>query len=108
MTAKEYSTMSIIDNLFSGSAKKNVPFGYDKRIIMPKSAQDTIPFYEVYDNGLFLTGVNTFTLIFAFSNIDYSLLRDKEQEETYQRCIINYPYRLSESSHRKHQSCFSN
>ena len=77
--------MSIIDNLFNGWAKKNVPFGYDKRIVMPKSAQDTIPFYEVYDNGLFLTGTNTFTLIFAFSNIDYSLLRDKEQEETYQR-----------------------
>lgn len=77
--------MSIIDNLFNGWAKKNVPFGYEKRIVMPKSAQDTIPFYEVYDNGLFLTGTNTFTLIFAFSNIDYSLLRDKEQEETYQR-----------------------
>lgn len=78
--------MSIIDKFFNGgSARKNVPFGYDKRIVMPKSAQDTIPFYEVYDNGLFLTGVNTFTLIFAFSNIDYSLLRDREQEETYQR-----------------------
>ena len=54
--------MSIIDKFFNGgSARKNVPFGYDKRIVMPKSAQDTIPFYEVYDNGLFLTGVNTFT-----------------------------------------------
>ena len=44
--------MSIIDKFFNGgSARKNVPFGYDKRIVMPKSAQDTIPFYEVYDNG---------------------------------------------------------
>lgn len=73
--------MSIIDNLFNGWAKKNVPFGYDKRIVMPKSAQDTIPFYEVYDNGLFLTGVNTFTLIFAFSNIDYSCSVTKSRKK---------------------------
>ena len=54
--------MSIIDKFFNGgSARKNVPFGYDKRIVMPKSAQDTIPFYEVYDNGLFLTGVISFS-----------------------------------------------
>ena len=38
--------MSIIDKFFNGgSARKNVPFGYDKRIVMPKSAQDTILCY---------------------------------------------------------------
>ena len=59
--------MSIIDKFFNGgSARKNVPFGYDKRIVMPKSAQDTIPFYEVYDNGLFLTGVNVDICIFEY------------------------------------------
>ena len=34
--------MSIIDNLFNGWAKKNVPVGYEIRIVMTKSAQDTI------------------------------------------------------------------
>lgn len=35
-------------------------------------------------------------------------LAEYNQQGIYFTCIINYPYRLSESSHRKHQSCFSN
>jgi len=52
---------------------------------VPKNAQDTIPFIEVYDNGLFLVDEETYTLIFAFENIDYSLMRDEEQKEIYAR-----------------------
>ncbi len=50
---------------------------------IPTTAQDTIPFWEVYDNGLFLVGKDRYTLIFAFENLDYALLREKEQKETY-------------------------
>ena len=51
---------------------------------VPKSAQDTIPFLEVYENGLFLVGEDRYTLIFSFENLDYSLLREVEQHDTYE------------------------
>ncbi|MBE6852684.1 MAG: hypothetical protein E7505_04325 [Ruminococcus sp.] len=58
---------------------------FKKSMAVPKNAQDTIPFIEVYDNGLFLVDEETYTLIFAFENIDYSLMRDEEQKEIYAR-----------------------
>jgi hypothetical protein len=67
--------------------KKNNKSGlfFSRALAIPKTAQDTIPFMEVYDNGLFLVGENRYTLIFAFENLDYSLLREEEQFEVYQR-----------------------
>ena len=62
--------------------KNNTQFG-NTLINLPKTAQDTIPFIEAYDNGLFRTGENTYTLIFEFENIDYALLRESEQKEKY-------------------------
>ena len=59
-------------SLFSGGMK------------IPKTAQDTIPFIEAYENGLFLIGDNEYTLVFAFENLDYSLLRETEQQDTYE------------------------
>lgn len=50
---------------------------------IPKTAQDTIPFWEVYENGIFLVGEDQYTLIFSFENIDYSLLRETEQTDIY-------------------------
>lgn len=50
---------------------------------IPKKAQDIIPFYEVYENGIFLVGEEEYTLLFSFENLDYSLLREKEQYEIY-------------------------
>ncbi len=56
----------------------------NKKIVkLPKSAQDTIPFLEAYENGLFLVAEDTYSLIFSFENIDYSLLRENEKEEKY-------------------------
>lgn len=63
--------------------KKGLLFG--KNMAVPKTAQDTIPFMEAYDNGLFLIEENTYTLIFTYDNIDYSLMRDDEQQEIYAR-----------------------
>lgn len=67
--------------------KKNKGKGlfFSKTMTLPKTAQDTIPFIEAYDNGLFLVAEDTYTLIFAFENLDYSLLRDEEQIDTYNR-----------------------
>lgn len=73
-------------NLFSNifSKKQNNIFGNIKAKV-PKTAQDTIPFIEAYENGLFLTGENTYTLIFAYNNIDYFLFRDDEKEDIYEK-----------------------
>lgn len=69
---------SIFSNFF-----KTSPF--KKTTELPKTAQDTIPFIEAYDNGLFLVEENKYTLIFAFDNIDYVLIRDSEQEDAYKK-----------------------
>lgn len=62
----------------------------NKKIVkLPKTAQDTIPFLEAYENGLFLVAENTYSLIFSFENIDYSLLRENEKEDTIIRIRAN-------------------
>ena len=65
--------------------KKKSP--YKKTTELPKTAQDTIPFIEAYDNGLFLVDENKYTIIFAFEDIDYILIRDSEQDDVYQKYI---------------------
>ena len=72
-------------SLFSKLFGKKAP--YRKTVQLPKTAQDSIPFIEAYDNGLFLVDEDKYTLIFAFENIDYSLIRDSEQVEVYQKYI---------------------
>lgn len=51
---------------------------------IPRTAQDTIPFWEVYENGIFLVGEEKYTLIFSFENLDYLLLRESEQVDIYE------------------------
>lgn len=74
--------MNLFSNIFS--KKQNNIFGNIKAKV-PKTAQDTIPFIEAYENGLFLTGENTYTLIFTYNNIDYFLFRDDEKEDIYEK-----------------------
>lgn len=64
--------------------KKNKNSLFSEGMKIPKTAQDTIPFWEVYENGIFLVGEDKYTLIFSFENLDYKLLRDKEQEDIYE------------------------
>ena len=66
-TGKECLTKmtSIFSKLFG---KKKAPFR--KKVELPKTAQDSIPFIEAYDNGLLLVDEEKYTLIFAFENID--------------------------------------
>ncbi|MBQ6252472.1 VirB4-like conjugal transfer ATPase, CD1110 family [Ruminococcus sp.] len=63
--------------------KKNTKSLFSEGMKIPKTAQNTIPFYEVYENGIFLVGEDKYTLLFSFENLDYKLLRDREQEEIY-------------------------
>jgi len=50
---------------------------------IPKSSQDTLAFIEAYENGIFKTAENTYSLMFEMENIDYRLLRDPEQNNIY-------------------------
>ncbi len=70
---------------FFNSFFKKKKSRFKPTVQLPKTAQNTIPFIEAYDNGLFLVDENKYTLIFAFENIDYLLIRDSEQLETYNR-----------------------
>ena len=56
-----------------------------KKAVIPKTAQKTIPFQEAYENGLFLNYDGSYSLIFSFENIDYSLFRDEEKQEVYKK-----------------------
>lgn len=48
----------------------------------PKTAQETIPFDEVYENGIFRVG-NTYSLPFRINNIDYRMMRENEKGSVY-------------------------
>ena len=76
----------MMTSIFSNhSGKKKAPFR--KTVEVPKTAQDSIPFIEAYDNRLFLVAENKYTLIFTFENIDYALIRDSEQVEVYEKYV---------------------
>lgn len=50
----------------------------------PKSAQDTLPWDELYDNGIFRCG-NSFSLRFFIQNINYKTKRDSEKDSAYEK-----------------------
>ena len=64
--------------------KKQATGSFSKSKINPVSAQDTIPFDEVYDNGVFRRG-ETFSIIFKIENVDYKIMRDNEKDDFYKR-----------------------
>ena len=65
--------------------KINKKFLGAKTVSIPNTAQKTIPFQEAYENGLFLNYDGSYSLIFSFENIDYSLYRDEEKQEIYKK-----------------------
>lgn len=59
----------------------------------PKTAQETIPFDEVYENGIFRVG-NTYSLPFRINNIDYRMMRETEKDSVYnyyQKLLTSLP-----------------
>lgn len=71
--------------LLSKKNKANEKFLGKQTTAIPKTAQKTIPFVEAYENGLFLNYDGSYSLIFSFENIDYSLFRDEEKQEVYKK-----------------------
>ncbi len=52
----------------------------------PKSAQDTIPYDEIYDNGVYRIG-NTFSVMFEWENINYRNKQDRDKDLSYKQYI---------------------
>ncbi len=46
------------------------------------TSQQTIPFDEIYENGVIRTG-NTFSIAFRMTNIDYKLMKESDKEAFY-------------------------
>lgn len=57
-------------------------FGKSKK--NPKSAQDTLPWDEVYTNGVYRQG-NVFSIRFFIDNINYKMKKDREKDITYEK-----------------------
>lgn len=57
-----------------------------KKKVQPKTSQETIPFSEIYENGIVRIN-NTFSLVFRIKNIDYRMLRDTEKDSVYNHYI---------------------
>ena len=86
--------------------RKKQSKGFSKRKSKAQSAQDTIPFDEIYESGLFRCG-EAFSILFMFDNIDYKVMRENEKDSfyekymhflntlpsdvQYQELILNYP-----------------
>ena len=86
--------------------RKKQSKGFSKRKSKAQSAQDAIPFDEIYENGLFRCG-EAFSILFMFDNIDYKVMRENEKDSfyekymhflntlpsdvQYQELILNYP-----------------
>lgn len=77
---KKNSKIVIVDE------RKKAETGFKKAKTKARSAQDTVPFDECYENGLFRNG-ETFSIIFTFENVDYKVMRDNEKDQLYQKYI---------------------
>ena len=62
--------------------RRKAETGYRKTKTKARSAQDTVPFDECYENGLFRNG-ETFSIIFSFENVDYKVMRDNEKDTRF-------------------------
>ncbi|MDO4831545.1 MAG: hypothetical protein Q4A46_08740 [Clostridia bacterium] len=79
---KKNSKIVMIDDKsteLKGFSKKSTSSSNKK-----KTAQDTVPFDEIYDNGL-IRKDETFSIIFKFENIDYKVMRESGKDQFYQK-----------------------
>lgn len=58
--------------------------GYGKSKVNPKSAQDILPWDEVYTNGIFRCG-NSFSLRFFVQQLNYKTKKDDDKDITYNK-----------------------
>lgn len=90
MLSKEKDKINKNDNKLEFKAEdqddvysSNTPLKKLKRVKIPKTAQKTIPYNELYENGLIRVEHDLFALVFSFTNINYMLSREDEQEQKF-------------------------
>lgn len=63
---------------------RNTSDSFAKNKAIPKTAQDVIPYDEIYDNGVYRKD-NTFSLMFKWQNINYKTKKENEKDITYEK-----------------------
>ena len=75
---KKKPTVTVVENKEKGNKKKT-------RRVVRNTAQDTIPYLEQYENGLYLIdrekGLGRYAFIWHLGNTDYRLLKDTEKQK---------------------------
>lgn len=71
----------ILKNPFSKKKTK----GNNRIRKIPKTAQDSVPYIEVYDNGVFQVEPGVFTKSFHFKDISFKTKSEEEQNRIYDR-----------------------
>lgn len=62
-----------------------------------RTAQQTIPFDEIYENGVIRTGT-TFSIAFRMENVDYKMMKEEDKNkfyENYQKFLNSMPAEIS-------------
>lgn len=56
-----------------------------KKIKIPKTSQQTLPWEEIYSNGIIKVREDLYCVICSFTNINYKLKKDEEQKTLFKR-----------------------
>ena len=54
-----------------------------KKVRIPKTTQQSIPYSHAFEDGILLHGKNTFSKSFAFKDINYQVGKQEDQEEVF-------------------------
>ena len=76
--------MKLLDNLFkNGLGKNDSNKEKQQRIkrIIPKTAQQTIPYLRAYEDGIFQVTNNSFSKVIRFYDINYQIARQDDKED---------------------------
>jgi len=59
-------------------------FRHDREaFVVPKSVQDVIPIKTIWDDGIFMVGINKFSKTFRFEDINYAVASKEDQEAMF-------------------------
>jgi len=78
--------LKLLDNLFkNGLGKNDSNKEKQQRIkrIIPKTAQQTIPYLRAYEDGIFQVTNNSFSKVIRFYDINYQIARQDDKEDIF-------------------------
>lgn len=75
--------MSFINDLVNPSKDKNTKKQKSKQRSIKRTVQDTIPYLEAYENGMFMIEDGRFSLTLLIDDISFKTKSDDDQEEIY-------------------------